>query len=382
MAKRNAAAPVLDMSKLKTRLSKAKTSLVLEHPFFGSIALGMPHDFSDDIPTAATNGKRVLYNPKFVDELNDEELKFLVAHEVFHPMMEHPFRRGSKDHRKWNKAGDYVINWALTKEGIGKMPKGGLLSDEIYEAGGGTTDGIYNILPEETGNGDGEYPGTAIDVCEDAGGSPAEQAQQEAEWKVKMVQAAQAAKMMGKLSANIERLVGQILNPKVPWQDVLRRFTQRAKLDTRTFARPNRRFISQGIYLPSKGGEQMGELVFAVDCSGSIGPEDIDQAAAEMTTVKQDCNPTKLHVVYFDSEVCHYDSFGPDDELVVKAHGGGGTKFSPVFRYLEEHDIDPVACVFLTDLECSDFGPAPAYPVLWMSTSKSDAPFGEVTLIK
>jgi len=63
-----------------------------------------------------------------------------------------------------------------------------------------------------------------------------------------------------------------------------------------------------------------------------------------------------LYVVYFDSEVSHYDKFTRDDEVHITPHGGGGTAFSPVFEYLEEHSIEPVACVFLTDLYCNDFG--------------------------
>jgi predicted metal-dependent peptidase len=86
--------------------------------------------------------------------------------------------------------------------------------------------------------------------------------------------------------------------------------------------------------------------------------------------------------VYFDSEVSHYEKYERDDSLNIKAHGGGGTAFSPVFKYFADHDINPVACVFLTDLCCDDFGDQPAYPVLWVSTMEGDAPFGEVVVMK
>ena len=362
---------------VEKRISKAKTALILEHPFIGSVALNMPMSIDNSVPTAATNGKRVVFNEDFCNGLNDEELKFLVAHECMHPMLEHNFRRGERDPRKWNQAADYVINKLLTDEGIGKMPPQGLLSDDIYNAGKGTSDGIFNVLPESQ---DGEND--PLDNCEDGQGSPAEQAQQQAEWKVKVAQAAQAAKMMGKLSANLERLVGEILTPKVDWRDVLQRFVVKCRSDQRSWARPNRRFISQGLYLPSVSGETLGEIAFAVDCSGSIGQEEIDQYASEIVTVWQDHRPTKVHIIYFDSEVCHYDEFGQDDEPIIKPHGGGGTAFSPVFRYMEEHGINPVACVFLTDLCCNDFGDAPDYPVLWVSTHSDEAPFGEVVMME
>jgi predicted metal-dependent peptidase len=188
----------------------------------------------------------------------------------------------------------------------------------------------------------------------------------------------QAAKMMGKMSANMQRLVEAVLRPKVRWVDVMWRFFQKARVDSRTFARPSRIFAAQGLYLPSITGEVMGEMLFAVDCSGSITPEQVSQAATEVTKVFEHFRPTKLHVVYFDSKVSHAEVYEPGDVLAIKPHGGGGTAFSPVFRYAEEHNIEPVACVFLTDLHCYDFGPEPSYPVLWVSNGADKAPFGDV----
>lgn len=363
------------MNKIQTRLSKAKTALILEHPFVGTIALSMPFEIDRNTPTAATNGKRVKFNPEFVADLNDEELKFLVAHECFHPMLEHNFRRGGRTPRRWNRAADYVINKLLVDEGIGKMPKQGLYDDVIYNAGKGTSEGIYNILPE------GQEGDDPLDDCEDGEGSPAEQAQQQAEWKVKVAQAAQAARMMGKMSGNLARLVDEVMRPKVDWCDVLQRFLVRVRNDTRSFSRFNRRFLSQGIYLPSVSGEAMGELVFAMDCSGSINQHTINQFATEIAKVKDDLMPERIHVLYFDNGVRHVESYGPYEDLHIKPHGGGGTDFASVFEKIIELGINPVAIVFLTDLECHSFGVQPDVPVLWVSTGKATVPFGEVVLM-
>ena len=365
-------------AKLKIRLAKAKTALILEHPFIGTIAIGMPFLLDRAVPTAATNGKRVVFNPDFIGTLTDEELKFLVAHECMHPMLEHNFRRGERQARRWNKAADYVINQLLVNDNIGKMPKQGLMNPQIYNAGNGTSDGIYNILPQEDDSDEYGGDGDPLDNCEDGDGGPAEQAQTQAEWKVKVAQAAQAAKMMGKLSANMQRLVDEVLHPKVDWREVMQRFLQKCKADTRSWARPNRRFIAQNLYLPSSSGEQMGEVVYAVDCSGSITKEVINQFAAEITAFKEDLLPTRVHVMYFDSEVSHVEDYGPDDALDIKPHGGGGTDFAPVFAKIVELNIEPVAVVFLTDLCCNSFGTAPDCPVMWVTTDPGTAPFGEV----
>jgi len=362
---------------LNRRLAKARTSLVLDHPFIGTLALNMPMSLSEDRPTAWTNGKWVKFNPKFIADLCDEQLKFLVAHEVFHPMFEHMYRLNGRNHRKWNQAGDYVINQLLTDEKIGKFIKGGLLDKNIYDAGGGTTDGIYKILPDPEG-GDGPIGGTGDDL-EEAEGSPAEIEEAIAETKVRVAQAAQAAKMAGKLSQNLQRLIGDILQPKVDWKDVLRRFVTKAKTDERSFARPNRRFVTQGMYLPARSGETLGEFCVALDCSGSIGDQTLNEFAAELRAIHSDGAPTKLHVIYFHHEVCKHEVFMPDEPIgKLESPGTGGTAFSPIFRFMEEQDINPVATVVLTDLYCADFGDTPAFPVLWVSNGADKAPWGEI----
>lgn len=234
-----------DMERLKTRLAKAKTSLMLEHPFFGAVALNMPHTITEFAsphagmkPTACTNGKRVLYHPEFIKDLSDEQLKFLVAHECMHPMLEHNFRRQGRDPKKWNMAADFVINQILTEEGVGKFIDGGCLNKAIYDAGGGSSEGIYNILPDSGDDGSGQGGGgTGMDL-EDGEGTQQDRDQQAAEWKVRTAQAAQAAKMAGKLSAGLERFVSEVLNPKVDWREVLQRFVVKCKTEDRTFSGP------------------------------------------------------------------------------------------------------------------------------------------------
>lgn len=369
---------------LKTRLAKAKTSLILEHPFVGAIALGMPHSFQEGVGTACTNGKRVLYDPKFVSNLSDDQLKFLVAHECMHPMLEHNFRRQSRDPKKWNMAADYVINQLLVDEGIGKFIEGGCLNKALYDAGQGVSEQIYTLLPEDAGD-DGAGPGiggTGQDL-EDGEGTASDQAQAAAEWKVKVAQAAQAAKMMGKLSVGMARLVDSILNPTVDWRDVLQKFVIKHKTDERSFARPNRRFLSQGLYMPSRTGERMRAIAFLVDCSGSISDDILAQMAAEVRTVHEDLRPEKLHVVYFDAEVTHYDCFLPDDTVTISFHGGGGTDVRAAFNFLDDegHSDDLACTIVLTD----GYTPYPEgsdTPVIWAMTTDMTAPFGEHCRVK
>ena len=366
------------------KIARARTQLVLGNPFIGSIALNMEFKLDEDIPARAmTDGDTCWFKPSAINAWSDDEVKFVVAHECFHPMLEHNWRLNGRDPKKWNKAADYVINELLTMEGIGLPPANILRDTNIYNAGNGSTDGIYNILPEGDGDGDGNGDGDGGmggDI-KYASGTPAEMEAKAQDMKVRVAQAAQAAKMAGLLSDNMKRFIDGLLQPKVRWSEVLQRFLTKNKTDERTFARPARRFMSRGMYMPTVSGEAMGEIAIAVDCSGSITDKEISQFAAEIRKIKDDLMPQKIHVVYFDSRVSHMDSYEQDDSLDICSHGGGGTAFSPIFRHLLSESIEPVACVVLTDLCCSDYGDQPEYPVLWVSTETNSAPWGEVVLM-
>jgi len=378
-------------------MSTAKANLVLEQAFFASIICSMPMIEDRNLPmkTMATNGKYVKYDPDWVLTLTPDEVKFVLCHEVGHVIFQHMFRRGSRDHVRWNQAGDYIINDMLStakvnrKDGsasmLGSMPKGGLLNAALVKAGGGTTDGVYDLLPEGQDDGNGGTSnghGAPMDTCEDLEGTEAEKQEAEAEMKVALAQAAQAAKMQGHLTASIERLIEGAMRPRVDWKDVLRRFmSARAKVE-RSWARPNRRFLGEGIYMPTLGGQSMGEIAIGIDVSGSIDAKQLSAFFAEIKGIKADMNPAAVHNIYFHSNVAHYDRFEQDAELELwKDPISGGTAFSPIFRFIEGQDIEPACAVILTDLECSDFGPPPAYPVLWVSTQPGKAPWGEVVVM-
>ena len=369
--------------KVMDKLAKTKARLVLDQPFFGVLICNLETVITEDLfpPTAATDGKKVYYHPAFVERCTPEELEFLVCHEIMHVALLHMCRLGERHPVKWNFATDYVINDLLVKENIGKMPAGGLYDPQIVAKGEGMAEKVYDLLPDNLqggGQGGAQEGDGLFDKLMDPGASGASKSEIENDMKVLVAQAAQIAKMRGKLTGNIERFVGELLKSKVNWREVLRRFIAvRAKVEP-TFARPKRRFLDSDLYLPSLGGDRMGEIVVCVDCSGSIGGPDLDQFASEIRSIKEDVRPTKVHVIYFDHGVCHYDAFGPDDELVIKPYGGGGTAFEPCFKFVEDHGIEPECMVFLTDGYGSCNCQPPGYATLWVTTGTDQFPFGEV----
>lgn len=367
------------------KMGKAKASLVIEQPFLAAIVCGMRMIEDDSLspPTLATDGNDIWFHPQWVLDHTVKQCMWAAGHETLHCVFKHMLNRGDRDPRKWNMAADYVINQLLESDMPKQRPDGVLFDPDLYKRGGGTTEGVYALLPDppESPSSGGGEPGP-FDQVRDMPGDASVRAEAEAMWKVKVAQAASIAKMAGKLSSDMERLVGEIIDPKVPWADVLRRFCLRQTRTDRSFSRPSRRHLHQGLYMPGVSGVGMGDILVAVDCSGSIGKKELAEFTAEMRGIKEDACPYNMHVIYFAESVSKYDVFGADEELEIIPGRTGGTAFSPIFRYAEKEGIAPDCCVVLTDLYCDDFGKHPDYPVLWVSNGSRTAPWGEVIMME
>ncbi len=373
---------------MENLIPKAKTNLILDQPFFASLLMGIPMILDETVKTMETDGNEIRFNPQWTGALTLSELTFVLAHETMHCVFQHMHRRGDRNPNKWNIAADYIINELLINEKIGTMPKGGLYDAALVKRGNGTTEGVYGLLPQETEQKEPGDEGGSLDCVKDAGQDAAEISEKQSEMKVKIAQARNAAAMSGKLSQGIDRLVTELVKTRTDWRSVLRRFlSERAKTDL-SYSKPKRRFLSDDICLPSLIGEKMGSVVVAIDESGSVDDRLLALFETEVKAIFQDVGPQSVKIIYFDSQVLEpVQVFGPDDEIVLKHVGGGGTKFSPIFERINA-DVDsgetaPVACVVLTDLYCSDFGPTPEYPVLWACTTDLErVPFGEVVSLK
>lgn len=363
------------------KLTKARTTLVLDQPFFGFLLMSkLEFKENKEIPTMATDGRKVYYNPAFVDALPMKQLIGVLAHEVMHPALSHTTRRGDRDMTKWNAACDFAINPMLKASGFELPP--GILDDPKFKDK--YAEEIYSMFPPGTSfanNGIGEV----MDATNESGGraSAAERAMQDADWKTATAQAAQIAKQRGKLPGDMERFIEEIMEAKVDWREKLKIFVMETLLADYSWSRPNRRYIWQNIYLPSTVREGMGEIVVWVDTSGSIDNQMLSKFAAEIRAIAHECKPSALHVVYIDAAVARADTFRPaeGDEVEIRPAGGGGTDFAPGFEWVKEKGIKPVCGIYLTDL-CGSFPDEhPEYPVLWVTDSREVAPFGETVRV-
>ena len=367
-----------------SKIDKAKAQIVLDHPFFASILLKKQLKADNTIPTLCVDARgNISYNEKFIDGLTVPQVVWGLCHEIGHVIGQHAVRRKHRDAFKWNYAGDAWINDMLDDAGVGQRIDGTV---NIKGSKDKTTETIYDTLPDQpkgkNGQGDGDGDGDQWDNglghdIKDENLTESEIKEIEANAKVEIAQAAQAAKARGKLSGKLAEIVADIINVKTPWYEILERYmTSKTKQDY-TWTRPNRRFIGLDLYLPSMGTEpSMGEVVLQIDISGSVSKREIDYYNGHVSRIMKTCNPSKVHVIYTDTAVQHHEVFEQGQEVKLSFYSGGGTHMPAGFDYCAEHGIEPEVFVCLTD-GYTDFGEQPDYPVVWCISSEMQAPFGE-----
>lgn len=393
----------------EVRIQKARTTLLLDHPFFGTLLFRLVGKASRSVATMATDGVSLFYNPKFVDTLNAAELAGVLAHEVMHPALQHHTRRGDRSPVRWNMACDYAINPILLDAGL-TLPKDVLIDDRFR---GMSAERIYNLIEEDdkqegsfgesespSGNGTGapddgslqndeaanepQAPATpggvgqVLDAPEPETGEGPSIAEQVREWEIAVEQAETVAKVAGKLPGGAVRAKEASQAAGVDWRELLRRAWSDTIPADYSWTRPNRRHVWAGLYLPGITSEGVGEIAIAVDCSGSVSSRQLGLFEAEVRSILAGQRSRLVHVLYFDAVVQKVETYQAGQPVSLSPVGGGGTDFRPCFDWLAEEGIVPQILVFLTDL-CGTFpSDAPPYPVIWASTEMRRAPFGEV----
>ena len=376
------------MATLMDRLDLAYSKLGLREAFIAAVMTRVKREVSDKVPTAGTNGTWVRYNPKFCDPLSDEELFGLVLHESCHIVMMHMWRREGRDPRIWNYANDALINAYIKSRGW-QLPKGGVHLGWVREEH--SSEYVYNKLKEQqqeqqkskggSGSGDGDEADDGMGGGFDGTGD-LEDAQDDAtrvDMEATIVASAKMAKDCGQGSSMIDRVLERVGEPMVRWQDVCRSMMTESCAADYTYTRPSRRFIGSGLYLPSLRSDALGGLAIGFDTSGSMGPKECNQIAAEIQAIVDDLQPSFVEVVYCDYAVTHVERFERDDPLVLRPKGGGGTRFQPVFEHFANTDERYCGMIFFTDMEgdlreCEE----PPFPMIWadIGYSHPQEPFG------
>ena len=365
---------------------KTRIGLTFDQPFFGRVILQLQLVEDETCDTGYTDGKVLGFNPSFVDSLDHKYVKFFCAHEVMHVALLHHLRRGGRDAKRWNVAADHAANLLLESTGDFFIPREALCDHRFTDM---SVEAIYKQLSAE---GNEEEPGAGGEVRDmpgEEGESATAQEKQVAEQMTKALvsQAAQCAKSCGNLNGGLGRMIDDLLTPAVPWKEVLREFVSEKCRNDYSWSRPNRRYMQQGLIFPSLYSTELGEVCVAIDTSCSMSEGELARAAAEITGILEDFPAATVRVIYCDTQVYEDDIQVFDQEdfpVTLDAKGGGGTRFQPVFDYIDKLGEDPVVLLYMTDM-CGRFPDRePDYPVIWGNTTDRDikAPWGTVVRVE
>ena len=388
-------------------MSKARAQIAIKHVFFASLVLSTKCVEDEHIPTACTDMTKISYNPTFIEGLGDvKQVMFVLAHEVMHIALKHGLRRGYRNPVGWNIATDFAINLQLKKAGFSLIPD--ILVDDKYD--GMSAEQIYDQLKQEAQGGSksghgggqgqkgqgggkgsqqpsqgrggandgfGEQEGSlAGDLIEPADMTAEEKAQIDQRISQQVAQAASMARMQGVMPADLARLVDGVLNPPLPWEQVLAEFMFQACTPTdETWGRRNRRF--QDTYLPGRYSETMGEIVIIGDTSGSIDNQIFAQTGVELDGMMHQVKPERVRVVWADDTDCSNEEiFEAGEPIVLNPKGGGGTDMRKPLKFVERYD--PRVVILITDGYTPWPDVEPDYPLIVLMSTKAACPIGRV----
>ncbi|MCF7984433.1 MAG: VWA-like domain-containing protein [Thiohalocapsa sp.] len=424
-----------DIDAIETKLSSARTRLILDKPFLGALVLRLPMQpaKADWCPTTATDARVFYYNPDYIDALSLDETQFMLAHEALHCALSHFARRQHRVKHKWDLACDYAINPLLLDDGLKPPPNAlimpmykGMTAEEIYPLiddndqsetldthaydsdsdGQGKQSGMDERdmqkrqksqgTAQEGERGQGEpRRGEPREDASDGGKeqpdtqpsqdgnaqpqplTPDERETLQVQWQQRMAGAAQQAMQAGKLGGELRRMIDHLLQPQLPWRMLLARYMSSISRDDYSWSRPSRR---EGDYLmPSLRSPQM-ELVIGLDTSGSIKDDEVQQFIDEIDALKGQVR-ARVTLLPCDAALCagapfHFEpweQFQRPKDLV----GGGGTSFRPVFDWIERTGLRPDLLVYFTDADGAFPEREPYYPVIWLVKGRAQVPWGQ-----
>lgn len=380
-------------------VTEAISALLVQQPFFASLMLDLldvveteQQRDGSQLDSISCDGKTLRINTKQFAKWTVQERVGVLAHEIMHVILQHPHRGKMYSElgvgpdlkrynsKKMNQAADYIINAYLTANGF-KLPLGSLQNSQV--TGDDIMDEIYLKLPDDPeGN---EKPN--FDQHEDAPqtSNPADKAVlQSAVQKAKEI-----AKMQGKGTGGLDRIIDMICEPQIPWHEYLRKAIVNATRgrDAYTWSRPNRRKLAAPphVYWPGRSGMKGPHVAVEIDTSGSIGDEELRTFMAELSGILTDMQPEMVYVMYVDDKL-HGDVLEIDDvnnlqDIAKKAGGGGGTDMTTVFTEIEQRQLPVETVVILTD-GYTPFGEDTGIPTIWCMTTDKVAPWGTTVHVK
>lgn len=400
----------------KEKLEKAKARLMLEHPYFGTIASALKIESDSKQLTFKSDGVRLFINEAYIDKLTIPEVEFALSNGAMHAVLKHQERKQRRDTWLWQEACDMAVNAMLAKNGmqvpeyVNYQPKfEGMYAEEIYdilkeemvysqetnhEAKGDAqdetespdvvpTDEREQQTPPEKPENTYEQASLeeALDENDNFEPTPQQMEELAAEMKEHFEQIFQKLNRQKVLPKDLQFVVPEYFSHKVDWRETLYGYIASYAKSTYSFVPPNMKYLYRGIYLPSLSSDLL-RIIIAVDTSGSVNRELLGIFLGEVESVMEVYPNYEIDFITADTKVHSHKVYLPGESLEYEVSGGGGTDFRPVFEYIEQHIDYPTLLLFFTDGEGIFPKEEPGYDLMWVMPHTFDVPFGEVLILE
>lgn len=415
----------MDEMKVKNtvrRMTEERALLIKNNPFFGHLSMGLQLACAP-CKTACTDGSRLIFDPAFAEKLSDQELQFVILHEVLHCVFRHCIRGKGLHSVLYNIACDIVVNSTILamwgqesmmiagEKAMHLAPDGKegreYNAEEIYQMliHQNHTNGIYQMQTDQNNANKSsqmqtnQNPPTSMQTDNegfekssfdrhDIWQGICDKAQLQDNWNRKIQSAFRQCGDSTGMPQQVRTIVQDIARRSgLNWKQLLHDFLQSDTYDY-NFLPPDRRYAFSDFYLPAynmdKEHQTADDIWVCIDTSGSVTGEELTCTMAEILDAMRQAG-LKGRISFFDSNITEPEPFEFENDLKnLTAQGGGGTSFHIIFRYLKEKlypDL-PRAILIFTDgyARFPEEKAALDVPVLWLicKGGNADVPWGQV----
>lgn len=390
---------------LEAKISRAKAKLLVDYPYFGTLASRLEFSANENVEAFLTDGTRFEYNADYLDGLEMDELAFALSNGAMHAALAHDSRKKGRMGWLWQLATDYAINAMLVENGLEAPER--INYDERFE--GMYAEEIYALLKDEIKNE--EFDGNEendtgfnennkrrqnemhapdqeqakaqnrpkIEAEEEHRKADEGRLSEEEQWQRIGEEALQKALKRGDKPLGIERFVEIAPEGRVDWRSELRNAVDRHYLSDYRLLPPSKKLLYMGTYLPSTHSDTL-RVVIAIDSSGSVDEALLGKFLGEIEALMLSFPNYLIDLLVCDAAVHEHRSFTGGERIEYRLKGGGGTDFRSVFAYVDSVLDGCELLLYFTDLDGRFPDEEPLYETLWVCDARHSGPvpFGRV----
>lgn len=395
----------------ETKISKNLMQLMRtsHNVFVVNILLNLEREPNTQIESLELEGIKLKFNPQFIMDKSDDEVRFSLMHVAWHiPFFDAIRGQGKEDLETWNQAADHYNNlmikddksngitvpdWATCDSRFRGKEKDDIYQILVQEAqqnqnqngnGGGGGQGNDPLAGDLGGQSQGDNDGDGDGDNQGQGNQPRMSQQQMQEMQKQMESIVQQSAMQSKMAGgpvpqSVEQYLEELYNPKLPWERILAKYMDDYSNDDYSYQKVNKKFFPHGILLPTTFSEGLGDIVIANDESGSVSDEEYKTYLGAIHDIHDRLSPSSMHILNFTTHIVSEHKIEREGDISkINFRGCGGTHIPCVFEHIEKTGMTPQVLIIFSDMESQIPTKKPPYDVIWISVNNSrfKQPFG------